>query len=121
MNREFGTEAHDVIVAIGPSICQDCYEISQDVAECFVDEFATTDDPHASDILLYKGAGKYQLNLWECNRRVLVEAGVQEDNIAISNICTCCNPSLLFRIEQVMESVEILELLCFLSNFRTIY
>lgn len=96
MNREFGTEAHDVIAAIGPSICQDCYEISQDVAECFVDEFATTDDPHASDILLYKGAGKYQLNLWECNRRVLVEAGVQEDNIAISNICTCCNPSLLF-------------------------
>ena len=61
-----------------------------------LDEFATTDDPHASDILLYKGAGKYQLNLWECNRRVLVEAGVQEDNIAISNICTCCNPSLLF-------------------------
>ena len=68
----------------------------QDVAEHFVDEFATTDDPHASDILLYKGDGKYQLNLWECNRRVLVEAGVQEDNIAISNICTCCNPSLLF-------------------------
>ena len=32
MNREFGTEAHD-IAAIGPSICQDCYEISQDVAE----------------------------------------------------------------------------------------
>ncbi len=96
MNREFGTEAHDVIAAIGPSICQDCYEISQDVAEHFVDEFATTDDPHASDILLYKGDGKYQLNLWECNRRVLVEAGVQEDNIAISNICTCCNPSLLF-------------------------
>ena len=32
MNREFGTEAHDVIAAIGPSICQDCYEISQDVA-----------------------------------------------------------------------------------------
>lgn len=47
MNREFGTEAHDVIAAIGPSICQDCYEISQDVAEHFVDEFATTDDPHA--------------------------------------------------------------------------
>ena len=96
MNREFGTEAHDVIAAIGPSICQDCYEISQDVAEHFVDEFATTDDPHASDILRYKGDGKYQLDLWECNRRVLVEAGVQEANIAITNICTCCNPTLLF-------------------------
>ncbi|MFQ7714090.1 MAG: laccase domain-containing protein [Agathobacter rectalis] len=118
MNREFGTEAHDVIAAIGPSICQDCYEISQDVAEHFVDEFATTDDPHASDILLYKGDGKYQLNLWECNRRVLVEAGVQEDNIAISNICTCCNP-LYFRIEQVMERWKFE--LYVLSNFRTIY
>ena len=96
MEKEFGTKAGDVIAAIGPSICQDCYEISQDVAEHFVDEFATTDDPHASDILLYKGAGKYQLDLWECNRRVLVEAGVQEANIAMTNICTCCNPSLLF-------------------------
>ena len=80
MNREFGTEAHDVIAAIGPSICQDCYEISQDVAEHFVDEFATTDDPHASDILLRETAnislifgnvtGEY---LWrqECRKTIL--------------------------------------------------
>ncbi len=31
MRREFGTLPEDVICAIGPSICQDCYEVSEDV------------------------------------------------------------------------------------------
>lgn len=30
MRREFGTQPEDVVCAIGPSICQDCYEVSQD-------------------------------------------------------------------------------------------
>lgn len=33
MKREFGTEAKDLVCAIGPSICQDCYEVSEDVAD----------------------------------------------------------------------------------------
>jgi len=36
----FGTKAKDVIVAIGPSICRDCYEVSLDVAQAFSEEFA---------------------------------------------------------------------------------
>lgn len=96
MKREFDTNPHDVIAAIGPSICQDCYEISEDVAEQFIKEFATADDPKVSDILIDKGNGKYQLNLWECNRRVMTEAGIQDKNISVTNICTCCNPDKLF-------------------------
>ena len=64
-----------------------------DAAEMWMSTFSCT---FAKSVLQYWIDGKYQLDLWECNRRVLVEAGVQEDNIAISNICTCCNPSLLF-------------------------
>ena len=96
MKREFDTDPHDVIAAIGPSICQDCYEISEDVAEHFIKEFATTDDPKASDILIAKGGGKYQLDLWECNRRVMTEAGIPDENISITSVCTCCNPDKLF-------------------------
>lgn len=96
MKREFDTNPHDVIAAIGPSICQDCYEISEDVAEHFMKEFATEEDPKASDILVDKGKGKYQLDLWECNRRVMTEAGIPDENISITNICTCCNPDKLF-------------------------
>ena len=31
MHREYHTDPADVLAAIGPSICQDCYEVSEDV------------------------------------------------------------------------------------------
>ena len=49
------------------------------------------------DILFYgKTDGKYQLNLWEANRIVFLESGIQPEHISLSNLCTCCNPELLF-------------------------
>ena len=36
------------------------------------------------------------LDLWEVNRRVLLHAGVREENIHISGVCTCCHRELLF-------------------------
>lgn len=92
MKREFGTEAKDLVCAIGPSICQDCYEVSEDVADAFKEAFPG----HADEILLDKKNGKYQLDLWRANEIVLTEAGVLKENIAVTNICTCCNPDLLF-------------------------
>lgn len=92
MKREFGTEAKDLVCAIGPSICQDCYEVSEDVADAFKEAFPG----HADEILLDKKNGKYQLDLWGANEIVLTEAGVLKENIAVTNICTCCNPDLLF-------------------------
>lgn len=92
MKREFGTEAKDLVCAIGPSICQDCYEVSEDVADAFKEAF----QGHADEILLDKKNGKYQLDLWRTNEIVLTEAGVLKENIAVTNICTCCNPDLLF-------------------------
>ena len=35
MQVEYGTDPKDVIAAIGPSICQDCYEVSEDVIDQF--------------------------------------------------------------------------------------
>ena len=32
MKREFGSNPEEIYTAVGPSICQDCYEISLDVA-----------------------------------------------------------------------------------------
>ena len=39
---------------------------------------------------------KYQLDLWKANELVLLEAGVQKNHIEMTEICTCCNPELLF-------------------------
>ena len=92
MQREYGTNPADLICAIGPSICQDCYEISEDVAVEFEREF----DGHVSEILYRKENGKYQLDLWRTNEIILEEAGVKKENIATTNICTCCNSQYLF-------------------------
>lgn len=92
MRREYGTKAADVYCAIGPSICQDCYEVSEDVAVQFEEAFSG----HESEILLNKGNGKYQLDLWKANEIVLLEAGVKPEHLAVTDVCTCCNPELLF-------------------------
>ena len=31
MKREYGCDPKDILVCVGPSICQDCYEVSEDV------------------------------------------------------------------------------------------
>ncbi|WP_347043295.1 laccase domain-containing protein, partial [Blautia obeum] len=43
-----------------------------------------------------KENGKYQLNLWEANRLIMLEAGIKEEHISMPGICTCCNPEFLF-------------------------
>ena len=92
MGREFGTLPEDVVCAIGPSICQGCYEVSEEVALEFKREFPE----HEGRILYQKGNGKYQLDLWRANEAALLEAGVEQENLAVSSLCTCCNPNLLF-------------------------
>ena len=92
MADEFGTNPEDVYAAIGPSICQACYEISKDVAEHFYEEF----QDHGDEILIDKGNGKYQLDLWKTNEIVLLEAGIRLEHLAVTNICTCCNREVLF-------------------------
>ena len=92
MKREFGTEAKDLVCAIGPSICQDCYEVSRDVAEAFIFAFPT----HEKEILQAGALGKYQLDLWKANEIVLTEAGVLKEHIDLAGLCTCCNSSILF-------------------------
>ena len=94
MEEEYGTKPQDVYVAIGPSICQDCYEVSKDVADEFREAFLAQRD---EDKLLYqKSEEKFLLNLWYANYCVFREAGVPEKNIEVTDVCTCCNPDLLF-------------------------
>lgn len=92
MQREYGTNPEKLICAIGPSICQDCYEVSSDVAEAFLQEFPGQEHK----ILLDKKNGKFQLNLWEANKQILLDAGVKPSNISCTNLCTCCNDRNLF-------------------------
>lgn len=92
MQEAFGSRPEDIVCAVGPSICADCYEVSDDVAQAFYTEFK--DD--ADNMLKDKGNGKYQLDLWKANEIVLRQAGITQEHMAITNICTCCNSDVLF-------------------------
>ena len=88
----YGTRPEDLICAIGPSICVDCYEVSADVADAFYAAFPGRE----KEILRDKGNGKYQLDLWRANELILSDAGVRPEHIATTNLCTCCNDRYLF-------------------------
>ena len=93
MKEEFGSNPADLSVFIGPSICHNCYEVGDDVAGEFISKYGMD----VFDSVLYlKDNGKYKLNLHNANLRNFVNAGVLVQNIAITDICTCCNPNLLF-------------------------
>lgn len=93
MKQEYGTNPEEVIVCIGPSICQDCFEVGGEVVE----EFAKAFDSRYHEELFYrKENGKYQLDLWKANQIIFEEAGVPAGQIHVTDICTRCNPELLF-------------------------
>lgn len=91
MEARFGSRPQDLIAAIGPSICQACYEVSEEVAAEFQKLFAGTDV-----VAPGKAEGKYQLDLWLANRLILERAGMLTEKISVTDICTCHNPEYLF-------------------------
>ena len=86
MVAEFGCRREDIIAAIGPCIGQCCYEVDDPVYDKLSRLSVSLDGA-----VISKGDGHYMLNLAEVNRRILVMSGIREDNIDVSDLCTCCN------------------------------
>lgn len=93
MTGQYGCDPADIHAAVGPSICQDCYEVSADVIEEIKKSF---DESLWNQLFYQKNEEKYQLNLWEVNRQIFLESGIREENIEVTDLCTCCNPETLF-------------------------
>ncbi len=93
MKDAFGTKPEDVLAAVGPSICGDCYEVGDDVAGEFRKAFPETYPEFIKD---EKQEGKFQLDLWGANKRVLLDAGILPEHLSVTDICTCCNKDILF-------------------------
>lgn len=94
MGEVYGTKPEDLLAAIGPSICRSCYEIGEDVAVQVGDAFGS--GGFLSQILFEKENGKYELDLWKANERILLEAGIPAEKIQVTDLCTCCNPDYLY-------------------------
>jgi YfiH family protein len=94
----FGCDPSDIYAAIGPGICVDCYEMGDEVYDEFASEWGHED---ADRILKRFEArdgkeAKYHLDLREANRLTLLRAGVPEDHIEVSNVCTMCNADTFY-------------------------
>lgn len=99
MQKAYGSDPASLLVVIGPSICGDCYEVGEDVAEIFRNTFG--EDVCREQSILQQGGlqgqkDKYRLNMWAANVWQLKEAGVEPSHICVSGICTCENSDLFF-------------------------
>ena len=93
MEEEFGCDPADILGAVGPSICQDCYEVGEDVIKKFRENY---DENLWPEIFYQKENGKYQLNLWKANELIFLESGILPEHMAITNVCTHCNSKILY-------------------------
>lgn len=91
MQQQFGTNPHDIVASIGPSIGSDVYEVGYEVVEQFNNEFGKN-----VVIVPRPNSNKGLLNLWKANKLILLESGVQENNIEIAELCTYSNPKLFY-------------------------
>lgn len=100
MGKAFGSDPKDIVACIGPSICRDCYEVGPEVAEAFENAF---EPAKHSEILEEKPDGKFLLDLWRANAIVMEEVGILPERIHMTDICTHCNPELLYSHRRTGE------------------
>jgi YfiH family protein len=112
MEMEFKTNPSDLLAAIGPAIGGCCYEVGTEVAAAFhsqfssasewFDELRTGDEPNPLQWLNQFPPGhqpppkNVRLDLRNANRAQLLSAGLNPQNIFVSDLCTACRPDLLF-------------------------
>lgn len=93
MEKTFGSSASDILVGIAPSIGPCCYEVSGDV----IMEFEKyTNRGIISKIAHRVDEDHWMLDLWQINQHLLTAAGVLEENIIVTDLCTKCHSDDLY-------------------------
>jgi len=88
MEKEYGCRPGDLWAVIGPSIGPCCYRVGDETAAAFQQE--------ARPCLQPVGDGTWRLDLWEANRRQLLEAGLAGGRIFLAGLCTACRSETFF-------------------------
>ncbi|HKO14158.1 MAG TPA: peptidoglycan editing factor PgeF, partial [Acidobacteriaceae bacterium] len=121
MRLEFRSRPEDLVAAIGPGIAACCYAVGEEVRSEFLSQFAyapelftevSDSDPIREKypllFLTARAPGhsnlgpSLHLDLFEANRRQLLDAGVRPDAITVIGDCTRCqnNRYFSYRAEQ---------------------
>ena len=86
MISEYNSSPKDILVAIGPSISPEIYEVGDEVVDA-----AKRSIPNSEKVLFENKSGKFHFNLWEANQQLLLQAGLQGNNIEILGECSYQN------------------------------
>ncbi|MCM1111304.1 MAG: peptidoglycan editing factor PgeF [Clostridium sp.] len=86
---ELGARPGRIRVAIGPSICRDCFEVGEEVASRFPGS------------VVDRSGAKPHVDLEAANRDQLLSLGVLPENIALRPACSRCNPAGFFSARRL--------------------
>ena len=95
MRKHFSSNPAEILIAIGPSICKEQYVVSEDLALSFLEDYPDLGEDSSSPIQRIS-KDKFQLDLWDLNRRIALDCEIKEEHISISGYCTMENPELFF-------------------------
>lgn len=85
MISEYKSRPENMIAAVGPSIGACCYTVGEEVRSSFTTRFAY------GELLFQKGPEAIlHLDLWEANRRQLLDSGIAPASITVIAQCTGC-------------------------------
>ena len=87
MRDEFGCRGEDIQAAIGPCISLCCFETGPEVPQAMMD--LAGDD--ARRFFFQLESGKFMVDLKGFNEYLLVQAGLDDKNISVSDECTMCS------------------------------
>ncbi len=91
---ELGAEALRISAAIGPSICADCFEVGDEVAEQFRRKFP-------GDVVRDLAGCRPHVDLRAAVRHTLVASGVAPGNIALPSACSRCDSERFFSARRL--------------------
>jgi len=88
-----GARPADVRAGIGPAIAPDRYQVGDEVAASVRQGLGSA---VADEVLRADGPGRWLLDLWAANRRVLTEAGVPAGQVFVAGVPTGPEPGMFF-------------------------
>ena len=100
MKNEYGSNPEDIICCICPSIRKCHFKVHEDVKEPYYNEFK--DLKEIDDLIVpVPNEDRWAIDTVEINKILLKQAGLKEENIIDSGICSVCNSDQIhsFRVE----------------------
>lgn len=103
MIGEYNCDPKDIICCIGPCIKKCHFEVSKDVADSFRAEFCKMKDIDQIIVCSNNNEQKYLIDTTRINQNMMKEAGLLEENIIDSGICTVCNADYMHSYRVAKE------------------